>query len=482
MVTPINYQTEVITNSVSKIYLSFKLSWDFPWDEDSVACKPRVTVDDNLITVAESDVLSALSWKLDNKISAIPEGVYDLTLPIMESIDNELYLKQNDEFSISGAVYYAGSGERLLSIPDGLGTQIKLIYGSQELTSDTLVESDGSFNTSLELPPRAPSNPIMPISTEVTNLPGLASSLENSAASVTVDSDSPTARFNQEIYPDSSLTSLGTDSLSNVLVTISIVDEFGMQEGPLMIEWEYIRAGGPIVGTQTSGELSLISFSDGVSIYQSRIDFTPVIDLTFQPGDQVSVWINSKDKAGNPIIGLGSEDTPRMPTLRIMEFLGKYTREITTPTKIPAVGDVLTIVTYWENPGKLDGTISLGLWEKLPDGSWKPSLTTQKFGDQEVFLESGSTSVLSSFEYETWQEGSPYLVIVVDGDFDNVNGMQQEIVGINVGNLPPVDSGNSTIWLIGASVVIFSSIGALVFFMRGRGEDYYDDDDYYDED
>ena len=483
MVTPINYQTEVITNSVSKIYLSFKLSWDFPWDDDSVACKPRVTVDDNLITVAESDVLSALSWKLDNKISAIPEGVYDLTLPIMESINNELYLKQNDEFSITGAIYYAGSGERLLSIPAELGTQIKLIYGSQELMSDTIVESDGSFNTSLELPPRAPSNPIMPIFTEVTNLPGMAFSLENSDATVTVDSDSPTARFNQEIYPDSSLTSLGTDSLTNVLVTISIVDEFGMQEGPLMISWEYIRAGGPIVGTQTSGELTLISFSDGVSIYQSRIDFTPMIDLTFQPGDQISVWINSKDKAGNPIIGLGSEDTPRMPTLRIMEFLGQYTREITTPTKIPAVGDVLTIVTYWENPGKLDGTLSLGLWEKLPDGSWKPSLTTQKFGDQEVFLESGSTSVLSSFEYETWQEGSPYLVIVVDGDFDNVNGMQQEIVGINVGNLPPVDSGNSTIWLIGASVAIFSSIGALVFFMRGRGEDYYDDDDdYYDED
>ena len=483
MVTPIDYQTEVITNSVSKIYLSFKLSWDFPWEEESVACKPRVTVDDNLITVAESDVLSALSWKLDNKISAIPEGVYDLTLPIMESINNELYLKQNDQFSVTGGIYFAGSGERLMSIPDELGTQIKLIYGSQELISDTIVESDGSFNTSLELPSRAPSNPIMPISTEVTNLPGQAFSLENSDASVTVDSDSPTARFNQETYPDSSLTSLGTDSLDNVLVTISIVDEFGMQEGPLMISWEYIRAGGPIVGTQSSGELTLISFSDGVSIYQSRIDFTPMIELNFQLGDQISVWIDSKDKAGNPIIGLGSEDTPRMPTLRIMEFLGQYTREITTPTKIPAVGDVLTIVTYWENPGKLDGTLSLGLWEKLPDGSWKPSLTTQKFGDQEVYLESGSTSVLSSFEYETWQEGSPYLVIVVDGDFDNVNGMQQEIVGINVGNLPPVDSGNSTIWAIGASIVIFSTIGALVFFMRGRGEDYYDDDDdYYDED
>ena len=149
MVTPINYQTEVITNSVTKVHLSFKLSWEFPWDDNSVACKPRVTIDDNLITVAESDVLSALSWKLDNKLSAIPEEVYDLTLPIMESTNNELYLKQSDEFSISGAVYYAGSGEKLLSINDELGVQIKLIYGSQELIADSLVDSNGLFNSSL---------------------------------------------------------------------------------------------------------------------------------------------------------------------------------------------------------------------------------------------------------------------------------------------------------------------------------------------
>lgn len=481
MITPINYQTEFITNSVTKLHLSFKLSWEFPWDDDTVACKPRVTVDDNLITVAESDVLSALSWELDNKISAIPEGVYDLTLPIMDSLDNALYLKQGDEFSVSGALYYAGSGERLLSINDDLGAKIKLIYGSEELTSESSVEEDGSFNLSLQLPSRTPSNPIMPISTEVINLPGLSSSMDNSDASVTVDGDSPTARFNQDIYPDSSLTSLGSDSLNNVLITISIVDEFGMQDGPLMISWEFLRAGGPIVGTQDSGELPLISFVEGISIYQGRIDFTPMLELTFIPTDQIAVWIDSKDKAGNPLIGLGSEETPRIPNLRIIEFLGQYTREITTPTKYPAIGDRLTIVTYWENPGTLDGTFSLGLWEKLPDGSWKPSLTTQKFGDQEVILESGSSSVLASFEYDTWQVGSPYLVIIVDGDFDNVNGLQEEIIGINVDEPVAVDSGGSTIWLIGSGIIIFSAIGMLVFVMRGRGEDYYDDDDYYDD-
>ena len=157
----------------------------------------------------------------------------------MDSMDNALYLKQGDKFSVSGTLYYAGSGERLLSINDDLGAKIKLIYGSEELTSESSVEEDGSFNLSLQLPSRTPSNPIMPITTEVINLPGLSSSMDNSEASVTVDGDSPTARFNQDIYPDSSLASLGSDSLNNVLITISIVDEFGMQDGPLMISWEF---------------------------------------------------------------------------------------------------------------------------------------------------------------------------------------------------------------------------------------------------
>jgi len=483
MTTPINYQTETITNSVTKLYLSFTLSWDFPWDDDSSNCKPRVTIDDNLITVAESDVLSALSWKLDNKIVAIPYQVEDMTPPVMESSGNDLYLKQGDEFSLSGSLYYAGSGEKLTSINDELQTQVSLVYGAEVLVDDADVLSNGSFTGSLVLPSRSPLHPTMSVNTEVLGLPGLAYSVTNSDASVTVDSNSPTAIFNQDSYPDSSLSIIETDVMDYVLVTITIDDSIGMPEGPLQISWEFRRGGQKITGTSASGEIPLLLSYDGSAVYQGRIDFTPSVELSFELGDQIALWVTSTDRAGNPIIGLGSEDSPRVPTLRVMEFMGDYTREITTPTKYPVTGDVLTIVTYWENQGKRDGTISIGLWEQLSDGSWRPSLTTQTNGDIEIELPSGSSSVLATFKYETWQEGQPLLVIVVDGDFENVNGMQQEITGIIVSEPAIINEGGSTVWLMGAGIVIVSFIGVSFFLMRGRGGDYYaeDDEDYYDE-
>ncbi len=483
MTIPVGVQTEKITDSVTKLKLSFKLSWDFPWDDNTSDCKPRVTIDDNLITVAESPVLSALSWKLDNKVTAIPSIVSDLTSPISLSSESDLYLKQGDEFSVFGELYYAGSMQRITSTSEDTQAQISIIYGTEERKSLSQISSNGSFLASLTLPSRAPLNPIMEVTTELLNVQGSGISVSNSDILITVDSDSPSALFNQDKYPDSSFTIIGTDVMGDSLVTISIIDEIGMMEGPLEVSWEFRRGGQKIIGTSDSGVLPFISSSEGVSIYQGRIDFTSLIDLSFQIGDQIALWINSKDKAGNDIIGLGSELSPRVATLRVMEFAGEYTREITTPTKYPQLGDVLTIVTYWENSGKVDGQLSLGLWEQRGDGTWRPSVTTATSGDIELDLPSSSSSVLATFKYETWQTGQPLLVIVIDGDFDNVNGLNQEIKGINVAESNQINEGSSTIWILGSGIAILSVIGIIVFVMRGRGEDYYDDEDdeYYDE-
>ena len=477
MTTPVGFQTEKITNSVTKLKLGFKLSWDFPWDDDTSDCKPRITIDDNLMTVAESPVLSALSWKLDNRVIAIPSDIIDLTVPLSSSSTDILYLKQGDEFSVSGHLYYAGSGHKLSSVDEATEVKVSIIYGTEERSSLSSISSNGSFEASVMLPSRAPLNPTMPIFTEVINIQGLGTSVTNSDTYLTVDSGSPSALFNQDIYPDSSFTIIGTDVMDEALVTISILDEIGMEEGPLQISWEFRRGGQKITGTGDSGILSYISSNDGVTIYQSRVDFTPLIDITFQVGDQIALWINSDDKAGNDIIGLGSEESPRVATLRVMEFMGQYTREITTPTKFPQIGDILNIVTYWENPGKIDGEFSLGLWEQTSDGQWRPSVTTATNGDIELELTSSSSSILAEFKYETWQTGQPLLVIVVDGDFDNLNGLNQEIKGINVAASNQVQDGGSTMWLIGSGMVILSIIGIIAFVMRGRGEDYYDDDD-----
>ena len=264
-----------------------------------------------------------------------------------------------------------------------------------------------------------------------------------------------------------------------------------MFDGPLEVSWEMVRNEQPVLGTENSGSLPLISSDeDGRHIYQGQLDFTPEVETQYQEGDKVSFWITSTDKAANPVVGLGGPDNPRTPSLRIVDFLGQYTREVVTPTKSPYVGETIEIVTYWENPGKLEGTISVGLYEQKSDGSWQPSISTLLNGPEDVFLPPGSSSVKANFEYQTWQRGQPVLVLVVgeyvngnwEGDFDNSNYQNVEISGIEVSSATSVDqSGEATIWLIGALMLIISLMGVAFYVLRRAGEDYYYDEEWEEE-
>ena len=193
----------------------------------------------------------------------------------------------------------------------------------------------------------------------------------------------------------------------------------------------------------------------------------------------MSFWITSTDKAANTVIGLGGPDNPRVPSVRIVEFLGQYTREVVSPTKNPYVGETLTIVSYWENPGKLEGTLSVGLYEQKSDGSWQPSTSTLLQGPEEIYLPPGSSSIKATFEYQTWQEGQPVLVLVIGEDFGNENYQNVEISGIQVTTAESVDgSGQGTVWLAGALILVISLMGVAFYVIRRGGEDYYYEEDW----
>jgi hypothetical protein len=176
--------------------------------------------------------IGELSWYLDNKYVAIPDYIEDLTPPQAESEGVSVYLGKGDEFRMSGFVYHSGSGALAADIPDDLEVEFTVIYGTQEISIVTSVNDDASFDSSMILPSRVPLNPTMPVSTEVLNVPGLGSSDINSDASVTVDSKSPTVLFDQSSYPDSSLVLLESDLINDEFVTVTMVDEIGMIEGP----------------------------------------------------------------------------------------------------------------------------------------------------------------------------------------------------------------------------------------------------------
>ena len=480
MLAPVSTSTEQITSTITELSVKFRISWDMPFTEADFDCKPRVLVQDGLDQI-ESEVLSSLSWRLDNRITAVPQFAEDLTAPIVPAIGTSLYLGQGDQFSLSGAIFHEGSGVRLAEAPEGLTVMLSMLYGSGTYQSTSEANQNGNFTVEMALPTFQPVVPTTVLTTSLLNTPGLSHSVDNSDASATVDTKSPTALFDIDQYPDSSLTVIETDSMESVLVTVTILEEIGMNYGPLQVSWVFQRNGEVVIGTEASGELPWYSSEDGVHVYQGELDFRPVLEFNIEDGDKVEFWVTSTDKAGNSVLGLGGPESPRTPTLRIVEFLGQYTREVVTPTKSPIVGETLSIVTYWENPGKREGTITVGLYEQKIDGTWQPSISTLLNGPVELTLPPGSSSVKATFEYQTWQEGQPLLVIVVDDDFDNNNYMNVEISGIEVNPASSVDqSGDATLWLIGSLIVVISLMGVAFYILRRGGDDYYYDEDYDD--
>ncbi|MEC8913879.1 MAG: hypothetical protein VYA52_01475, partial [Candidatus Thermoplasmatota archaeon] len=244
MVSPLSAQSSEITSAITQISLGFELSWDYPWEEGQLGCKPSISIEDDLNTVAYQNNIGELTWELDNKFMAVPEALVDLTPPSFDPTDDTLYLRQGDEFRMDGSIFYAGSQVLASEIPDDLQVEIEVIYGTQEVDVIVDVGSDGTFSGSMILPARVPLNPNMAVTTNVLNVPGSGSSMSNSDASVIVDSKAPQALFNLADYPDSSLTILDSDMLADVTVTVTMVDEIGMMDGPLQVSWVYVRSNG----------------------------------------------------------------------------------------------------------------------------------------------------------------------------------------------------------------------------------------------
>ena len=481
MLQTIGASTESITSSVTELSVRFKMSWDMPFDDQDFDCKPRVLVEDGLDQI-ESEVLSTLSWRLDNKIAAIPSYAEDLTAPIIPALGTSLYLGQGDSFTISGSVYHEGTGAPIEESTPDLTVVLSMVYGSGNYEATSAVDQSGNFTVEMSLPNFQPVNPITVLTTSLIGTPGSSHSVSNSDATATVDTKPPTALFNIQDYPDSSLTLIETDSMNSVPVTITINEEIGMNYGALQVSWAFQRNGQIIPGTEESGEVPWYSSTEGVHVYRGEIDFRPSVQFNIEDGDSVSFWITSTDMAGNEVAGLGGPDNPRTPTIRVVEFDGQYTRSQVTPTKNPLVGDTITIVTYWENPGKSEGTISVGLYEQRIDGTFSPSVSTMVNGPVELYLPPGSTSVRAEFEYIPVATGQPLLVLVVDDDYGNENYMNVEISDIQVSSLSDSSGPDSgMVWLAGSLILLLSLMGAAFYIIRGSTDGGFYDEDYDEE-
>ena len=489
MVNAISMQTQSITSSVTELALVFEISWDYSWEEGQYSCKPAVSIIDEVTEVAYQDNIGEISWILDNTIIAIPNGINDLTTPIMSSNDLHLYLQAGDQFSMDGGLFYAQSGEIFNDIKPDMQVEIEVLYGGQFITSIASINDDGTWFGSMTIESFTPPSPTMNVSTSVLYVPGLGGSLVNSDAKITVDSKDPTILFDQIAYPDSSLTVLESDLLGEVLVTITMVDEIGMPESDLEVAWLYISENQPVIGTESTGTLRLLddgmeiqngeeSFS-GQQVFQGTLDLRPMLeDFDIKMGDRIMFWVTSTDRAGNEVIGLGSYNNPKTVALRIMEFNPALDNIVITP-KNPLTDTTVTVETYWSNSGKRSGSIEINLYELIDEQWQQPDSSSIQ-----LELDPETSSVYAKFEWVAGEIEQPVLYIIIDKDFQN----GEPVIGIQV-TKPITDEGGSedttTYIIIGGIFLV--AVAMVGFFMsRSRSDDeeyYYDDEDdsYYDD-
>jgi hypothetical protein len=465
----------------------FEISWNFPWSSGD-NCKIYVKFDDGSVS-DEYNVgsnIQEMTWHLDNVLTALPLSTEDLTPPHVTSQGNEIFLREGDEYSLSGTVEYAGSGHSFTPNNENLQVEIQITYGSTDLSSFADVGDDGSWYTIMVLPMRQPLNPTMEISINLLNMPGVGVSLENTDYSITVDSNSPRVDWLYE--PSTSLSVLESDRLTAVVVSICIDDEIGLSEADgLDVYWFIMRDGLLVSGTEKQATLPYLTThsDDNGQVFEDELDFSPGLEgFVIQLGDKIMFSILSTDQAGNEIVSSGSSDEPRAFDLRIMDFNPTMDR-YTISDSFPYQDSVVNITTFWNNDGLREGEITVNLYEMREDGIW-----VRESPDKTLQLDSKSTSTIVIFEWTAGEPGViPILYVIVNDDFESPGWDDNDIVGISIQEPPTENSADSstTYMMIGGILVVGVGIASF-FFTRGRSDDeeyYYEDDDendYYDED
>ena len=467
-VTPGTVTMETLDETSSRLTLDFVLNWDFPTSFNGNWLMPGIHIIDDTQTVANVNNIGALRWKLDNQLTVEIDQLHDLTEPLSASGQSTLFLGKGDIFAITGTVIYAGSGAPIVEIPENM--QLYAAMVANGVTSDVVYDlSEAYFNTTLSVPIGYPSTNALPVTIDVLNIPGQATSLTNMNISLTIDSTPPVAEF-----PPGIMNSIETDRLSTINVRINVVEAGGMADDGVVMHWVYRRGGLNLPGSDGSATLEMDSVLGDVWIYSSIVDMTPASHIVLQEGDQVAVWLVGSDLAGNELFGEGTANSPRAPQLIIRVFqpvISKVEFDDINPT----MGAMVYIQTTIRNNGTTMGSVNVTLVEELDDGSLQiyESHNISDLGPQQKRI--------VAFSWEAWDTGKPDLYLMWNEDEASLSLLEPQIDVKKVETEGGIFGAGANMGLIlGVLAILVSGVVIAIVAVMMRSRDEWDDEEEWE--
>ena len=471
-VVPLSVSTESLGDDAFLIEISFAINFGAPQEWLQGQWIPSLKIHEDGEQVSGPAInLQHLAWALDNRLMWRVDTIEDLTLPSMPIFENKLNLKPGDSMSLSASIVHRELDQKIaIRLPQSTLVEIKILDGEAPFTMYSS-PNGGGFSTIIDFDANLWKGPTHSVQFGLNNLSGLNVSLPAMSFSVAIDSIAPIIEFQT-----TSLVQLRSDSLSNQLVSFTVEDEGGMGDQGLVLHWVFRRDGLDISGTKSSIDMGLGVHSDGLWVYSNYVNLTSEVDLL--PGDQLLVWVEGQDLAGNDLQGPGTEYSPRVPALEIMHFTPNLV-SIWIENEAPEVGDIIEIDVRIHNIGNLAGEINVSLWAWEPQPNSEPLII--QLESQEISMDARQ-SILLRFGFEAWREGDLQLYFILNNDVDS---------RIPVDVAPIREEGASLSWferVFGDGPIVVSMLvlvctalgfGAAMLWFRDEERDEWEDE--YDE-
>ena len=498
---------EVITTPLGEDLYSvswhFSLDWEF--DESIIPeyALPAIVVydDDNLNPVSLMTNIGQLRWQLDNNLEVLIVKMSDNTPPVSLDSPEQIYVQPGDDLSINGVLAYEKSGVQLNSLPEqGLEVTLQTMYGNQQLQAYGEVTEGGTWETGLILPSRSLSQPNIVVDYYITGIPAPGVDVTSVETIITVDETSPSVQFTTAPFE------LNDEDLETVQFAILILEEGGLPNGGLTVNWAFMRNGIFLDSGQSSSTVPYVNDIDGSWTYFGTVDFTEGVDVSLVDGDELIWWVDVIDKAGNTASGTGlSMIDPMVTDFTVLSFDVTITNiEIALADGgIPRGNEVVEgteigVVVNVRNLGTKSGTVTISLVEDM--GGVRNWLS---HGEVELSLFPGQTSETIPLLFETYGAGPQNLYVNISGMdvwVDNsilphcYSTANHASCDLDVeSDMPRVISQEDVESGFGGTTLIFSIMGllllgagvAIVVLLRRDNSDssiFYDDDDWEDED
>ena len=469
-VTPISGSITPVTDTTTLVEMTFVVDWDFPDAFGDNWMMPAVQIIDDTQTVISENNLGALRWKLDHQLTADVDMLHDLTEPLSQSSPDQLHLGKGDMFAITGTVIYAGSGAPLPEIPDGLQL-FAAMSANGVLESTTIDLAEAEFNLSMSVPLGYPSTNALPVTLDILNIPGTVTSAPNLDISLSIDSTPPVPGFAPGI-----LTAIETDRLESVPVRVNVIEAGGMPvDDDLIVRWVYLRGGLQIIGSGGSHPIPLESHIGDIWTYSGDVNLTPSAGVTLETGDQIAIWLEGHDLAGNELFGEGTADTPRAPQLLIRVFNPSVTKFEVDQVR-PHVNEDIVIKVTVRNDGTTMGTVNVTFLEELDDGRF------QIYESQWVADMAPNQKQEIIFAWQAWAPGKPDLYIMLNGDAEHMFAVDPQVDvqrEEGSGGFMGTGAGIGLVILLLAIILLGGIIAVAAVILRQR--DDWDDEDAWEE-